>query len=258
MDEAIAFLLAFTRITALVLTAPILGSKAIDFRYRALIALVLTVVSYPLLDSGAASTSNLSFDQPADVFTAMISEATIGIALGWGTLIIFSAAQFAGSIFGQLAGLQFSDQITSSGEQTSAVGQLFAIVSVAAFALMDGPEMVVASVLQTFAHMPIGTEVASGNMMGLLTDLLQQSFMLTLRGVGPAIAAMLLTQLVLGFVCRTFPQLNLLGFGLGSSVTVMFLSVFLTLSGCVWLFLDDIEPVIRQIQTALSDGVVNE
>ncbi len=256
MEVAVALLLAFTRIAAMVFTAPILGSRAIDMRYRMLIALVLTVVAYPMLEPGAAETVALSFDTPSDIATAMMSEATIGITLGWGTLIIFSAAQFAGTILGQMSGLQFSDQESMNGDQTSSVGQLFGIVSVAAFVLIDGPEMVVASVLQTFAHLPLGTALASTDLLALMTDLLQQSFLLTLRGVGPAIAAMLVTNLVLGFVCRTFPQINLLGFGLGSNVTVAFLAVFLTLGGCVWLFLDDVEPVIRQIQTTLAGSQV--
>ena len=45
-STAILFLLILIRTTALVMTAPLMGSRAIPFRFRAGIAIVLSPVSY--------------------------------------------------------------------------------------------------------------------------------------------------------------------------------------------------------------------
>ena len=245
-----AFLLMFTRIAAVVFTAPVLGSKAVSAKHRILIAMVLSAVSFSAMPESAA-TNNAPLD--ASIVASLASEASIGISLGLGILIIFSAAQMAGNILGQLAGLQFFDQLDpTTGGTSSPVGQLFGLTSLATFALMNGPDLVVGSVLQTFHQLPPGTTIATGGILDLLPQILQQSFILAVSGVGPGIAAMLVTSITFGFVCRTFPQMNLTSLALGSNVTIMFLAIFLTLGGCIWLFVDDLGPTLEQIQSALT------
>ncbi len=248
-----AFLLVFVRIAAMIFTAPILGSKAVSAKHRVIIALVLAVVSFSAMPSAS---ENSSIDLDANIIAPLAAEASIGISLGLGTLIIFSAAQMAGNILGQLAGLQFFDQLDpTTGGTSSPVGQLFGLTSLATFALMNGPDLVVGSVLQTFVQMPPGTSIATAGLLELLPQILQQSFVLAISGVGPGIAAMLATSITFGFVCRTFPQMNLTSLALGSNVTIMFLAIFLTLGGCIWLFMDDLGPALEQIQSALVGAV---
>ena len=243
-----AFLLMFVRIAAMVFTAPILGSKAVSAKHRVLIALVLTGVSF----SSFPSSTSAAIPIDANIVAPLASEASIGISLGLGILIIFSAAQMAGNILGQLAGLQFFDQLDpTTGGTSSPVGQLFGLTSLATFALMNGPDLVVGSVLRTFHQMPPGTSIAPSAMLELIPQILQQSFILSISGVGPGIAAMLVTSLTFGFVCRSFPQMNLTSMALGSNVMIMFLAIFLTLGGSIWLFVDDLGPTLEMIQSAV-------
>jgi flagellar biosynthetic protein FliR len=246
-----AFLLMFTRIAAMVFTAPILGSKAVCVKHRVLISLVLAAVSF----SAFPQTDVARTEVDLDLVTPILSEISIGVSLGLGTLIIFSAAQMAGNILGQLAGLQFFDQLDpSTGGNTSPIGQLFGLTSLAAFALMNGPDLVIGSVLQTFQQLPLGSSIRSANLLELLPELLQQSFILAVSGVGPGIAAMLATSIAFGFVCRSYPQMNLTSLAMGSNVVVMFLAIFLTLGGCIWLFVDDLGPSLQMIQSYLTES----
>lgn len=243
------FLLVFARIAAMVFTAPILGSKAVSAKHRVLIALVLAAVSFSAIPE---STDNkISVD--ASIVAPLASEISIGVSLGLGTMIIFSAAQMAGGILGQLSGLQFFDQLDpNTGSASSPVGQLFGLTSLATFALLNGPDLVVGSVLQTFHQLPPGASIVESNLLSMLPQLLQQSFVLSISGVGPGIAAMLITSITFGFVCKTFPQMNLTSMAMGSNVAIMFLAIFLTLGGCIWLFIDDLGPTLEQIQSLLA------
>ena len=244
-----AFFLMFVRIAAMVFTAPILGSKAVSAKHRVLIALVLTGVSFSSFPQSESAT-NIPID--ASIVAPLASEASIGISLGLGMLIIFSAAQMAGNILGQLAGLQFFDQLDpTTGGTSSPIGQLFGLTSLATFALMNGPELVIGSLLRTFHQLPPGTSIAPAGILELLPQILQQSFILSISGIGPGIAAMLVTSITFGFVCRSYPEMNLTSLALGSNVTIMFLAIFLTLGGCIWLFVDDIGPTLDLIQSAV-------
>ena len=244
----------FVRIAALVFTAPILGSKAVSAQHRLLLALVLTFVSFSSMPSEAVNEAPIPLD--SSIVAPAAAEATIGITLGLGTLIIFSAAQMAGNTISQMAGLQFFDQLDpTTGGNSSPVGQLFGLTSLATFALMSGPDLVVGSILQSFQQLPTGISIESERILDLLPQILQQSFILAISGVGPGIAAILSTSIAFGFVCRTFPQMNLTSLALGSNIAIMYLAIFLSMGGCIWLFMDDLAPTLEQIQKILIQSV---
>ena len=257
---ATTFLLVLVRTAALVLTAPLLGSRAVPIRFRIGLAIVLSLVSLPLVHSHSVIATNAILP-PAEIFHLATSELVIGFALGLGVTIMFAAAQMAGTVIGQMAGLQMSDLIDpTSGQSGTAVSQLFGILSLAAFALMGGPELLLGSLLDTFVHLPIGTELLTGEagqgvgrveLASLMIQILRQSFLLTLRAVAPAVVALMISTVTISMIGRAWPQMNLSGIGFGSNVLVMMGSVFLVSGGCVWLFVDDLNSVIELIQGTL-------
>lgn len=248
--DVVVFSLALTRMLAVVLTAPVLGNRAIPLKFRVIIAATLTLTTFPLIESATSVPPPLE-----GIGTALVSEVMIGILLGLGVMIMFTAAQTAGTIIGQMAGIQLSGNLDpQSGQSSSPVSQMFSILSLAAFALIGGPELVVTAVLDTFVSLPLGSRLEMHGVVDLLVKLLQQSFILTLRGVAPAVAALMISTLVMGLVSRTYPQMNLFGIGLSSNLVVMLLAIFFTLGGCVWLFVDDLNQFIAMISQGLIDA----
>ncbi|MFK7768910.1 MAG: flagellar biosynthetic protein FliR [Mariniblastus sp.] len=249
METGAILLLSFARVAALVLTAPVLGSRAVPLKMRIGLAVLLTIATLPLIDGQTVST------QPNQIISALFSEVIIGAILGLGVMIMFSAAQAAGTVISQMAGIQIADSLDpQTGQLSSPVGQLFGMLSLAAFALIGGPELVIAALLDTFIHLPLGTSLETSRVLTLITELLQQSFILTLRGVAPAVAALMISTLVIGLISRTYPQMNLLGLGLSSNLIVMFLAISFTLGGCVWLFVDDLDQFIAMIGGVMQEA----
>ena len=148
-STAILFLLILIRTTALVMTAPLMGSRAIPFRFRAGIAIVLSLITLPMVQSHTAAISPMLSD-PSELLQMASAELVIGFALGLGVSLMFAAAQMAGTLLGQMAGVQISDQLDpSTGQAGTPVSQFFSILSLATFALMGGPELVLSSLLNT-------------------------------------------------------------------------------------------------------------
>lgn len=242
-------LLAFARIAAVVFTAPVLGDRAVQLRFRVLLALFITIAAMPLIDQATATKSLAGSDFVASLF----SEAFVGALLGLGITIVFSAAQVAGTVIGQMAGIQIGETLSpGSAEPASPVSQMFGLLSLAAFALVGGPELVISATLDTFVAVPLGIPVDVAIVGSLLPDLLEQSFLLTLRAVAPAVAALMISTLAIGMISRSHPQMNLLGLGLNSNLIVMLLALFFTLGGSVWLFVDDLEHFVMTIQEAIA------
>ena len=163
----------------------------------------------------------------------------------------------AGTVISQMAAMQTGDGNDTLGGEGSPVSKLLGVLSIAAFVLMGGPEQVVGATINTFVAVPVGTSLQTDGLIDLAIELLRQSFMLTLRGVAPAVGALLISTFVVGLISRNYPQINLLNMGLTSNLCVMILSLSFTLGGCVWLFADDFEQVVNTIQNAMvaSDDI---
>ena len=244
-------ILVFVRIFAVTMTAPILGSRSVGLKTRVAIAVMLMMLAMPLVHVPANLTTDTLIGSACLPF--IFSEAAIGITLGLGVTIMFSAANAAGTVIGQMTGLQLGE--AGGGVSQSPVGRFFHIVSIAAFALIGGPALVVTAMLDTFIQIPLTTTLDQGPIIAMVTDLLQQSFMLTLRAIGPVLVALFVSNIVIGLISRTYPQMNLLGLGLGSNLVVMFMAVFLSLGGTVWLFVDDIEATIDFVNHGVQEAI---
>jgi len=247
-------ILVFVRIVAVTMTAPILGSQVVGFRTRIAIAAMLMMLTMPLVQ--IPPELSVESANGAQWLPFIFSEAAIGITLGLGVSIMFAAASAAGTAIGQMTGLQLGE--TGGQDSQSPISKFFHVVSIAAFALIGGPALVVTAMLDTFIQIPITTTLAQQPMLEMATELLQQSFMLTLRAIGPVIIALMASNIVIGIISRTYPQMNLLGLGLSSNLVVMFMAVFLSLGGTVWLFVDDIESTIQFLQEGLQNAAVVE
>lgn len=243
--------LALVRIASMVLTAPVLGHRSIPFRFKAILALLLTTVTFPLINQSTTIPTEI------DGWTrALFSELAIGIFLGLGVQIVFAAAQMTGTIMSQMAAMQIGNGSDTLGGAGSPVSKLLAVLSIAAFVLMGGPEQVVGATINTFVAVPVGTPLQTAGLIDLMIELLRQSFLLTLRGVAPAVAAIMVSTFAIGLISRNYPQIDLMGMGLASNLCVMLLALLFTLGGCVWLFADDFKQVVTTIQEAIvaSDG----
>lgn len=255
-------LLVFVRIVAVTMTAPILGSHAVGLRARIAIAVLLMMLALPLVEvppeffAGVDASQRENGPHGVDAAVAtgwlpfVFSEAAIGISLGLGVTIMFAAASAAGTAIGQMTGLQLGEN--GGPDSQSPISRFFHVVSIAAFALIGGPALVVTAMLDTFIEIPLGSALDQQPMIAMVIELLQQSFMLTLRAIGPVVIALLASNIVVGIISRTYPQMNLLGLGLSSNLVVMFLAVFLSLGGTVWLFVDDIETTIQFLTESID------
>ena len=247
MEQVTTVLLIFSRLTAVVMIAPILGHRSVPWLPRFVIAGCLTLVAFPLVPILQAE--NVS----ADIGSALVSEMLIGLSLGLGVTILFSAATMVGNLIGQMAGIQLPTELMiDPGNPSTAVGSFFGVVSLAVFALINGPELVLTGVLDTYSAIPCGSSIAPISLMPLLVELLQQSFVLLLRAVAPAIVSLLIATIVIGMISRSYPQLNMFQFGLNSNLIIMLLAIFFTLGGSMWLFVDDVRIAIEVIGETLS------
>jgi len=248
MDGFLLFTLVFARVSGLTMTAPIFGTREVPLQVRGLLALALALVIAPTQCGG----SPVVPDSTLDYVVLVVAELIIGLFLGLGIVLLFSAAQLAGGLIGRLGGLALADVLDpSAGEPVPILGRLMWLLAVVVFVAIGGHRMVVGALLDTFQSLPPGTMASAESMVGVLRELLSQSFELGLRIAAPVVVAVLLSTLVLGLIGRTLPQLNLLavGFGLNSMLSFGLLAVVLG-TGAM-LLQAEVAPTLDRLTNAL-------
>ncbi|MEX2112682.1 MAG: flagellar biosynthetic protein FliR [Pirellulales bacterium] len=249
LSELAIFALVLVRIGALVAVAPMFGSVAVPLQLRAVLALALAAVVTPFeLDKATAV--------PPSLLAWLVlagAEALVGLVLGLGVMVLFSALQVAGQIISQMSGMQLADAFDPSlGGNVPVFSQLFYYVTLAVFLAIGGHRHVLEALFDTFVWMPAGQGEYAPSVAAAMTSVLAQSFVLGIRAAAPVMVALLVATLILGLVARTLPQLNILALGFGANAMVAFVALSLSLGAAAWLFQDQLEPVLETLTDALK------
>jgi len=244
LNQFFLFTLILARLGGLVMTAPIYGTQEIPPQIRGFLAVALALLITPMQSAAG-------FVPPTDLVEMTIQiagELLTGIALGVGLLVLFSGIQVTGQIIGQMSGLSLADVFNPTlDSEVPIFSQLLYLVTLAAFAILGGHRQVLDGLLGTFAKIPPGHVGAADTIAMTVVQLLTQSFVLGIRAAAPAMIALMLATLVLGFVGRTLPQLNLMAFGFSLNVLVTFGTFVISLAGMVWLFTEQVEPTLQML-----------
>ena len=241
------FTLVLARIGALVMTAPIFGSQALPRRIRGLLAVTLALLIAPIYLSGSLP----PVENIVEFCRLIINEVLVGLLLGLGLNVLFAGIQMAGQIASQMSGLSLADVFNPGFEEdVSVFSQLFYFLTLAVFVAVGGHRIVIEALLQTFAWLPPGRAQIGDSYVDVLVTVLLQSFELGIRAAAPLLSALLLSNIILGLISRTLPQINVIvvGFALNSLLALGMLC--LSLGTVAWTFQEPTVDVMQRVQEA--------
>ena len=256
-SRVFVYVLVLTRVSGIVIMAPVLHSTDAPMQFRALLAFAFSLAIMP-------SQWFVEVPEPDTLpaFAIMIAaELLIGLAMGLGLYILFTGIALAGELIGHVGGLQASqifDPVT--GDQVPLMARAYQYLAITVFALIGGLNVLVCSLLDTFATIPIGTIGFQPDVAFSLVVILNSSFHLALRIAAPVLVATLISMLVMGLLSKTLPQLNLMSVGFGINSMLMFVVLCLTLGTGMWCFQERIgdvfEVLFAGLHTTIDKGLI--
>ena len=182
-NRFIIFVLVLTRISGVVMVAPVLGTRSAPAAVRVALCLGLTLLMLPM-QWGASITPPETL---LGMLVTMIGEAIIGLSIGLSIMILFSGLHLAGNIIGQLSGAQAAGIFDPTFNQSVPIyAQLFDIMAVAVFVIIGGHREVVDALLGTFVSMPLGGSGFNAGLAAALVDVVTLSFATGIRAAAPA------------------------------------------------------------------------
>ena len=251
LNPLLLFVLILTRLSGLLMTAPILGTRDVPMQVRALLAIGLSLLVTPLYWAQPVDAENL-----IQLLALLVQEAALGLSIGMSIAIIFSGLQLAGQVIGQMSGLSLADVFDPTFDTTVPVfSQILHLAALAVFVIIGGHRDMLAKLLDSFSWMPPGRVELSNDVLEALLAVLTQSVVLGIQASAPAIMALLLAVLILGLISRTLPQLNVLAVGLSLNTVVMMVTLALSFGTLIWVFQGHVAYTLEVLHSTLADPV---
>jgi flagellar biosynthetic protein FliR len=245
------FTLVLARTSTLLMTAPLFGSQGLPRRVRALIAVAISLLVTPVY----LGASLPPIEQLVDFGLLLANEALTGLLLGLSINILFSGIQVAGQIVSQMSGLSIADVFNPAIEEdVSVFSQLFYFLTMAVFVAVGGHRLVTEALLDTFAAAPPGHAALGHGFVEVLTTIATQSFALGIRAAAPLLTALLLSNLVLGLISRTLPQINVIAVGFGINALLALGVLFISIGAAAWTFQDPTTDVLQEVGKVIGVG----
>lgn len=222
------FALVAARIGGAFLFAPMLTGMTIPFQYRALLAFALAVCVYPLVPHERFAGQEIDVLSLAPV---MASELAIGAVIGLLISLPLVMVQLGGEIIGYQMGLGLAAVYNPDLDATSNPASTFIYYMAAAtFMAIGGLDAVFYGVVLTFSSIPLGAFAMSQPPLGLYLELLNTSMELGIRIAMPVVGTLVIVLIVLGFIMKTMPQINVLSVGFSfkilAGVSILYLGIF--------------------------------
>ena len=206
-----SFFLTLTRISVIVATSPLFGSRTVPALAKASLAVLLSVVVLPLNTQGLTPVSE-------DVFglvLALAREVLLGALVGFSSAMMFTAMQMAAHLAGLQMGFAFANVLDPMNQnQISLLDQLYSMLTVLVFLAINGHHLLIMAIQRTFEIVPLNTFALSSVMVDKIVVLASQLLVISARIALPILAALLLADVSLGIIARVVPQLNVFFLGL--------------------------------------------
>lgn len=219
-----AFLWPFFRIGALMMIMPTLGGGEVPARVRIGFAFLLTWLVLPGIDQ-VPVLDVLS----AESLYVTLQELLLGVAMGLVVLMVFSAVMLGAENVAVTMGLGFAMMNDpQSGVQVPTVGQFYRVLAILLFLVLGGHFAMLSLLVESFRHVPVGTVMDTGVVWRLLQwggSIFKGALLIAL----PALTAMLMSNMIMGVMTRSAPQLNLFSVGFPITMTIGFVAMVLTL-----------------------------
>ena len=224
VEQIEIFILIFLRVSAMVVTIPILGNRAVPVRLKGGLSLMIAFLLLPFVEFSVPSFEILP------LIWAMAGEVMIGIIIGLAGRLVFAGVQLAGQLVGFQMGfaiVNVVDPITSA--QVSITAQLQYLLAMLIFLAVNGHHLFLYAIAESYRIVPPLGFHFSGELTQSVIELSRDIFIVAIKTGAPIITALLMTSIGFGLIARTVPQINILIVGFPVKIAIGLIGIGLTL-----------------------------
>lgn len=245
-------LLVFIRILSIFMLSPVfIRSMPVTAKIVFSIAFAFIVVNViPLAEP-------LEIRGLIELAVECIRQVAIGAILSLIMYTFFASTLFAGQIIDFQTGFSFSQVLDRNfGGQVPLTGRFLNTLMLMMFFLTDSHHIMFRILYDTFVNIPPGAAVFSSELTGVFVEIFKNSIDISIRISMPILAAILVTEILLGVVMKAVPQINffVIGFPLKIMISFFMLFIFTPVfcNMCDYIFIDMYDSIQKMFEGMVS------
>ena len=207
-----AFLLVLTRTSGIFFISPFFGSLNIPVQIRAAVAIVMAVVTFPVIVKQTVVTA----PDTLLMFAGTIAqELFIGWLIGFIAYVAFAAINMSGKIMDMQVGFSVANVMDpTSGQQSPLIGSFLYNLAIIYFVVANGHHMIIAALIDSFQRIPLDGLIWNASLTNLIADFTAGVFLTGMKIAMPVTFSILMVNVGMGILARTMPQMNIFVIGI--------------------------------------------
>lgn len=226
IEQLQGFFWVLIRVSVLIFLMPLFGARNVPVLWKAGLSFVLAVLLTPAVPVPEALPETLP-----ELILGIASEALMGLIAVFGVRILFASVQLAGQMMSFQMGFSMARAIDpNTGVQSTALSQFLYLFTVLLFFAIDGHHLMIQAIADSFHLVPPNGASFPPSLADAVIELTGHMFLVGLKIAAPMMIALFLSNLCLGIVARTVPQVNILmiGFPINIGIGLMLFGLVLS------------------------------
>lgn len=231
MRQADIFSLVLARVAGVLVMAPFFGGQRIPAQVRLLFSIILAaLITLAMAPQDTIPGGLLPYG------LGLVTEFFVGFAIGFVTYLVFVAVQLCGQLVDMQIGFSIVNVIDpQSGIQLPLMGNFQYLLALLILLAMNGHHLILAALVKSYDFIPLLGGHLAGPVTQFILTLFSGLFVTAIKIAAPVVGALLVTDVALGIVARTVPQMNVFIVGMPAKILVGLVILILILPLFIWL-----------------------
>ncbi len=234
IDQLERWFLMLFRISSMLMIMPFYGYTTIPMIAKMGLGIILTSLLFTVHPDIQIAVTG---DGVIEFFGIIAREIAIGLSIGLIAVFFFYGFQFAGHVISHTMGFSMINIVDpQSHANIPLIGQMLNLLALMLFIIADGHHFLLYAIDESFIAIPIGVGSFSGSLVEGYARLSADIFVIGIKIGSPVLVAILVSEMGLGFLARTVPQMNVWLIGFPLKIGIGLLTLGLSLPMFVYVF----------------------
>ncbi len=220
------FLLVLARILGVIILAPVLGSRNIPPQLKIGLSFIVALMVFSVLKPSLLTT-------PDNIFSYILlvaGEVVVGLAIGFVSQLFFTAIQLAGQAIDMQMGFSIVNVIDPMfGNPLPMMGNFKYILALLLFLVTNSHHYIFAAILKSFQYIPLMSYTYRASMTETVLAIFGGAFSTAIKICLPVVGVLLITDMAMGILARTVPQMNIFVVGLPIKIVIGMVMILLSI-----------------------------
>lgn len=204
----ILFIIVFTRLGGLMVTAPLISTYPVPPQIKTWLVAMVAFIMFPIV------LAKTGFQMPTtipELAIILLKEFMIGYITGFVANVVFIAVEIAADLLSMQMGLTAAQAFNPmTGDTSPILAQSYTILVSMIFIGLNGYQWLFSAIYNSFHTLPPGYGfLVDGHLVSQIIYITSQIFIVGMTIALPVFAVLAMADILLGFIAKMMPQMNI-------------------------------------------------